>query len=117
MIEKEITLHFIVHNLILHLIWQSSMKYGVSIWRISFKGSLDILRSAQDHFHHLKPGSRRSREMTQILLRFIAGDLLPSRPGRVEPRCIKRRPKPYQLLIKPRHIMREIPHCGKKRMA
>jgi hypothetical protein len=40
------------------------------------------------------------------LLRLIAFDQLPPRPGRVEPRAKKRRPKNYQLLTKPRHKMK-----------
>lgn len=32
---------------------------------------------------------------------------------RIEPRHIKRRPKAFQLMTKPRSVMREIPHRGK----
>ena len=115
MIEKEIAMHFIAYNLIRQIIWKSAAKFKVNIWRISFKGTLDVLRAAQDLFYHLKPGSRRSRQTFNNILSFIADDLIPFRPGRVEPRCIKRRPKPYQLLTKPRHIMKEIPHRGKRK--
>ena len=37
------------------------------------------------------------------LLRTLADDLVPERPGRREPRAVKRRRKPYPLLNKPRH--------------
>ena len=40
----------------------------------------------------------------------IAGDLLPERPGRSEPRVKKRRPKNYQLLTKPRSKIGNLPH-------
>jgi len=30
-----------------------------------------------------------------------------NRPGRMEPRAVKRRPKPYKLLMKPRAIAKE----------
>jgi len=42
----------------------------------------------------------------------LADDLLPQRPGRREPRALKRRPKPYPLLTCHRHHYREIPHTG-----
>ena len=32
----------------------------------------------------------------------LAGHLVGNRPGRVEPRAVKRRPKPHDLLTKPR---------------
>ena len=41
-------------------------------------------------------------------------DLVPLRPGRYKPRAVKRRPKPYQRLTKPRHLFREVPHRGKR---
>jgi len=40
------------------------------------------------------------------LLLALAGDEVPLRPGRSEPRAVKRRPKVFQLLNKPRAIMR-----------
>ncbi len=40
----------------------------------------------------------------------IAENEVPNRPGRQEPRCVKRRPKPFQFLTKKRHEMKEIPH-------
>ena len=41
------------------------------------------------------------------LLVLIAQQRVGDRPGRIEPRAIKRRPKRYPLLIKPRAIARE----------
>jgi hypothetical protein len=38
-------------------------------------------------------------------VRLIASEPVRPRPGRVEPRAKKRRPKNYQLLTKPRHKM------------
>ncbi|NBD38717.1 MAG: hypothetical protein GVY10_09120 [Verrucomicrobia bacterium] len=43
------------------------------------------------------------------LLRCIAFDPVPIRPNRKEPRAVKRRPKAYQLLTRPRHHMNEFP--------
>jgi len=44
------------------------------------------------------------------LLEVIARDRLPERSGRYEPRALKRRPKPYPLLNRPRKKFKEIPH-------
>ena len=45
-------------------------------------------------------------------LQLIAKDKVPERPGRREPRALKRRPKPFPLLNRPRHKMIELPHRG-----
>jgi len=49
------------------------------------------------------------------LLPVIARDEVPDRPGRREPRAVRRRPKPYQLLNRPRHLMKELAHRSKYR--
>jgi len=41
------------------------------------------------------------------LLVLIAEPRVGLRPGRIEPRAVKRRPKPFPLLTKPRHIAKE----------
>jgi len=38
---------------------------------------------------------------------FIAEQQVANRPGRVEPRAVKRRPKPYPLLMVPRAQARQ----------
>ena len=40
----------------------------------------------------------------------LGEEVLPERPGRREPRAVKRRPKPCALLDKPRHQFKGIPH-------
>jgi hypothetical protein len=53
---------------------------------------------------------KKQRELVGELLRVIALDRVLDRPGRCEPRAVKRRPKPYPLLNKPRQQFKEIPH-------
>ena len=63
--------------------------------------------------------SARNRKMrTQLwqdLLLNLVRDQVPLRPGRSEPRAIKRRPKPFPLLNKPRRQFKEIPHRSRYR--
>jgi hypothetical protein len=47
------------------------------------------------------------RLLTRVCLLVIASSRLPDRPYRVEPRAIKRRPKPHKLLKTPRQEARE----------
>jgi hypothetical protein len=52
-------------------------------------------------------GTPKGRRLYQLLLSWIARDILPCRPNRVEPRAVKRRPKEYPLLNRPRNEMRK----------
>ena len=110
MIEKELAMHHIAYNLVRALMQQAALNYHVALPRLSFKGTLDAL----DHFAqtiHASTGKPRKQAALQAeLLRTIAADLLPYRPGRSEPRAKKRRPKNYHLLTKPRKQMRVPSH-------
>jgi hypothetical protein len=46
--------------------------------------------------------ARARRQLARVCLLIMAASRLPDRPYRVEPRAVKRRPKPHKLLTKPR---------------
>jgi hypothetical protein len=101
MAEKELLAFLIAHNLLRWVMIQAAQKHAVDLERISFTGSMDGLR----HFAMAMSQARSAKKRQRIweeLLRTLAEDLVPERPGRMEPRCKKRRPKPYPLLKKPR---------------
>ena len=103
MIERELWMHAIAYNLVHALLLDASLTHHVPIERLSFKGTLDALQAwAQRAFH--SPRNRCRARLT--LLARIAADLIPLRPGRNEPRARKRRTKDYQLLNRPRRLMR-----------
>ncbi len=58
---------------------------------------------------------KKQKKLIVRLLEVIARDQVPDRPGRREPRAVKRRPKPYQLLNRPRRLMKELQHRSKYR--
>ena len=75
-------------------------------------------RRARRLFGRIYAGARK--DALEEMLILCAADLLPLRPGRSEPRVLKRRPKPYQSLTRPRHLMRVSPsrdNKGKPRKA
>jgi len=47
-----------------------------------------------------------AERMVKAELQNMAGHIVGNRPGRVEPRAVKRRPKPHALLTKPREQAR-----------
>lgn len=105
MVRKEIVMHALAYNLIRALMQDIAQSHQVSIQRLSFKGTVDALRQWRDLFENTKAPSRAVGQLRKRFYQSIADDLLPHRPGRSEPRAVKRRPKNFRLLTKPRHEM------------
>ncbi len=110
MVNKEILMHLIAYNAIRLLIFDAARKAMQSSRQISFKASLQALRQWEPLFNRIDMNDQERRRLTASLTQAIAANVVTLRPGRREPRCVKRRPKPYALLTAPRHEMIEIPH-------
>jgi len=113
MVHKELIMYMIAYNLIRSLILQSSMILQVQMDRLSFKGTLAIMRQLNPPTLLLIRTRNLEECFHRAALLIIAKDIVPDRPNRQEPRARKRRPKNYQLLNKPRSQFREIPHRNK----
>ena len=105
-VRKEILMHLLAYNLIRALMWQAAEKHTRPLHRLSFAGTIEHLNALAPYLW-LYARTRRSRTLYALLLQWIARDKLPYRPGRIEPRAVKRRPKEYDLLNKPRQEMRQ----------
>ena len=101
------------YNLIRALMQQSAHASGQSLYRLSFKGTATLLSITQAWLD--QGGWRRRPDLRRLLAALIAGDPVPLRPGRSEPRALKRRPPSYQYLTAPRKLMKVIPHRDKYR--
>lgn len=118
MARQEVYARLIGHNLVRWTMAQAARAHEVDLERVSFKGTLDAVRQ----FGHAlsKARSRRKRqerqELWDELLRTLATDLVPERPGRREPRAVKRKKNKYPRLNKPRHLFRD-PHKRHARRA
>ena len=110
MVHKELAIYVIAYNLIRATMLEAATRHAVSICRISFKGTVATLRQWAPVMAAASLDKRRRRRLLNALLECLARDTLPIRPNRVEPRAVKRRPKNYQRLTKPRHIFKECPH-------
>lgn len=114
-LEREIRMHFLVHNLVRRLMLEAVRRHRVPLERVSFAGSLATARRYGEAL--LQAGSAHRRRCLQAqLFRVLAEDLVPDRPGRREPRAVKRRPKPYPRLMDHRHRYLEIPHQNRYRL-
>jgi len=115
MVNKEILMHLIAYNTIRLLMFEAASAAGQPPRRISFKASIQALRQWEPLFNRTELKVTERRRLLSSLRDAIAANVLAVRPGRREPRCVKRRPKPYQLLTAPRHQMKEILHRNRYR--
>lgn len=106
MVHRELLVMLIAHNLTRCVMAQAARQHAVPLERISFKGALDAFRQFSAALaRSTKP--RQRRRVWNKLLRTLADDLVPERPNRREPRAVKRRPKAYPKLNRPRSQYRE----------
>jgi len=110
MIHKELWMHVIAYNLIRSLMWVAAQEYHAPPFSISFKSSLALIRQWAPWMASLDSSRSQIAKMHSILLKYLAQQIIPDRPNRLEPRARKRRPKGYPLLTTPRRKFKEIPH-------
>jgi hypothetical protein len=87
-VEKELAVFALVYNLVRRVMEEAGRRQGVAAERISF---VDALRWLQE--------ARPGEDLPALVVN-------PDRPGRVQPRARKRRPKQYDLLRRPRSEVR-----------
>lgn len=99
--EKEMWVYFLAYNLIRLLMAQAALLADLQPRQLSFKHTLQlwIAWSTQTF-----AGTGTGNEDQLFIL--IAQRIVGNRSGRVEPRAVKRRPKPFPLLVKPREQAR-----------
>lgn len=88
-VNKELTMYALVYNLVRLVMFAAAKGQAVPVARISF---IDAVRWLADAVHGV----------AELRLRLI-----PERPGRFEPRAVKRRPKRYDPLKQPRDVLRK----------
>jgi hypothetical protein len=89
-VRKELAIFALTYNLVRAVMLEAAHRQSVPVSRISFADAYKWLR-------HARPGD--------VLPPLIVN---PYRPDRVEPRCKKRRPKQYDLMNKPRSVLRKL---------
>ncbi len=97
MCEKELWVYLLAYNLIRLLMAQAAVQAGVHPRQLSFKHTV---RLWTEWVAQGLAGS--AAERTTVFFHAIAQQQVGDRPGRIEPRARKRRPKPYQWLKVPR---------------
>jgi hypothetical protein len=104
LVRKELWTPILAYNLIRTILAQAASKHGMEPRSISFKGTVQTLEAFQPVIALLGEGDADFRTIVyEQLLDAIASHRVADRPDRYEPRRKKRRPKPYDRLMKPRH--------------
>jgi hypothetical protein len=105
-VRAELAMFLVGYNLIRSVMFDAAKMSEVRFEQLSFK-------SALIRFGLWCAGLRRSTRIRVWLLEYqamlsdLARDLNPARPGRYEPRVVKRRPKPFPRMQQPRQVWRE----------
>ena len=99
---KELWVYLLAYNLIRLLMAQAALLADQIPRQLSFKHTVQIWMAWQH-----RGGSTHNAVSLGALLVLIAEPRVGLRPGRTEPRAMKRRPKPFPLLTKPRPTARE----------
>ena len=102
MAEKEIWVYLLAYNLIRLLMAQAALLADIIPRQLSFKHTLQLWivwrhNSTEGYDYHQRA----------VLFTLIAQQRVENRPGRIEPRAVKRRLKPFPLLTKPRSTARD----------
>lgn len=101
MVIKEIWVYLLAYNLIRLMMSQSALLANIQPRTISFKHSLQLW------LVWVQQAAEYDEGKLLVLFSLVAQQRVGNRPGRIEPRAVKRRSKPYPLLTKPRQFARE----------
>ncbi len=107
MIRKELLMFFIGYNCIRRLMNEAA---EIPVRQVSFKASVQALRCWEPHLNESRLAGKEKSRLVAMLHESITQKPILNRPGRSEPRAVKRRPKNFQRLTKHRHEMIECPH-------
>lgn len=117
MAHKSLAMLMIGYNLVKALSQQAAHQAGRAVGDLGFKGVLDLVAAYRGNYRGHRRHEHKRAALHQSLLEIIASKLIMERPGRREPRAVKRRPIPFPLLISPRHSYQEIHHRSRYRAA
>lgn len=100
MVRKEIWAHLLAYNLIRKIMAQAAVIYNKIPSKLSFKVALQMIEA----FRQAGIFDEKNGDAYMQLLKAIAHKIVGNRPGRSEPRRVKRRPKPFPRLQKARPL-------------
>ena len=97
MVRKEIWAHLLAYNLVRKVMAQAAAEHHRTPRQLSFAGAMQTLNEFRTSLLHAS--AAELPELIRRILVAIARHRVGNRPGRCEPRKIKRRPKGYSRLL------------------
>lgn len=111
MVRKELWATALAYNAVRAIMARAAALGGVAPRSLSFKGALQAIDAFSLRMNRTE-GAERENAMRQMLT-AIASHGVGDRPGRVEPRLVKRRRKPIALMTVPRDEARRLCRGGR----
>ena len=105
MVRKEVCVHLLTYNLIRTVMANAGQLHRVSPTKISFKGTIQLLNAFREKITHA--AKRKRSHLLNELLRAVSHSRIGNRPGRSEPRAVKRRPKTFPRLTESRKKLKK----------
>jgi Transposase DDE domain len=100
MLRKELWAHLAGYNLTRAAQARAAQEQGLLPWRLSFAGARDLVTETREQLTWSVDWHRAA--VLRALWVAVGQRAVPDRPDRVEPRLVKRGPKPYRRLRQPR---------------
>ena len=111
LVKKELMIFLTAYNLIRWIMLQAARSADVPLDRLSFKGTLDAFRQTSQALARTGTSYKQRKIRQRLWVQLLANlcrDQVPKRPGRREPRAVKK-PRKYEPLRKDRHLFVERP--------
>lgn len=82
MARKEVSMCIIAYNCLIRLMLQASKRHRVSLWRLSFKGALQVLDTWAGRFCGGRLRAKQEAQRVEELLEQLAARVVPRAPAR-----------------------------------
>jgi len=105
MVLKEVGAHLLAYNLVRSVMAQAADRVKCLPRQLSFKATMQQMRAFEEQLRH--GAHARLRHLCEVLISAVGQLKLPHRPGRVEPRAVKRRSKNHTHLAQPRAVLKK----------
>lgn len=103
--RKEIGVHLLAYNIIRELMVDGCTKGDALPTQISFKGTLQLLNQFNPHFISIQKDKKSALYLQMLAL--IIKNKVGKRPGRVEPRAIRKKTQSFPTLKNDRKVEKE----------
>lgn len=107
MVRKEVWAQLLAYHLIRTVMAQAADANACTPRDLSFTGALQAMKSFAERLQDLNARVVLIADLHTWLLLAVGAHRVGDRPNRIEPRAIKRRPKPHDLLQQPRALARK----------